>query len=70
MEFPYNTRLAGTNSVRMGPEFKCRLELTEKSYLHRATVSFNQLPTELRQIRKSETFKKQLKEWVLDNYQA
>ena len=69
-EFPYNTRLAETSSVRMGSDFKCKLELTEKSYLNRATVNFNQLPTELRQIRKSETFKKQLKDWVLDNYRV
>ena len=29
-EFPYNTRLAQSDSVRMGPAFQCKLELTEK----------------------------------------
>ena len=66
-EFPYNTRLAQSDSVRMGSKFKSKLELTEKSFMNRATVSFNQLPTELRQIPKIEAFKKKLKVWVLEN---
>ena len=70
MEFPYNTRLAQSESVRMGLGFQCKLEITEKSYLNRATVCFNKLPSKLRQIRKLETFKKQLKAWVLENYQV
>ena len=67
-EFPYNTRLAQSESVRMGSAFQSRLELTEKSFLNRATISFNKLPTEIRQIRKLESFKTQLKKWVLENY--
>ena len=55
---------------RMGSGFQCRLEITEKSYLNRATVCFNKLPSKLRQIRKLETFKKQLKAWVLENCQV
>ena len=66
-QFPYNTRLAESDSVRMGPEFKSKLELTEKSFMNRATVSFNQLPPELRKISKLETFKDKLKVWVLEN---
>ena len=49
-QFPYNTRLAQTDSVRMGPEFKAKLELTEKTFMNRATVSYNLLPAELRKI--------------------
>ena len=64
MGFPYNTRLAQSESVRIGSGFQCKLEITEKSYLNRATVCFNKLPSKLRQIRKLETFKKQLKAWV------
>ena len=63
-EFPYNTRLADSDSVRMGSAFKCKLELTEKSFMNRATVAFNQLPSELRQTPKLEEFKKKLKGWV------
>ena len=28
-QFPYNTRLSQTETVRMGPEFKSKLEMTE-----------------------------------------
>ena len=63
-EFPYNTRLADSESVRMGSAFKCKLELTEKSFLNRATVTFNQLPTKMRQISKLDDFKENLKGWV------
>ena len=66
-EFPYNTRLAQSEAVRMGPNFKCRLDLTERSFMNRATVSFNQLPASLRQTQKIEAFKKKLKGWVLTN---
>ena len=66
-EFPYNTRLAQSDSVRMGPEFKSKLELTERSFMNRATVSFNQLPSEFRSETKIETFKIKLKKWVLEN---
>ena len=67
LEFPYNTRLAGSESVRMGTAFKAKLALTERSFLNRSTVNFNQLPTELRQIQKIEVFKKKLKQWVIQN---
>jgi hypothetical protein len=66
-EFPYNTRLAQTDSVRMGPDFQSRLELTEKSFMNRATLGYNQIPTELRQIKKIEMFKMKLKTWVTEN---
>ena len=66
-DFPYNTRLASSDSVRMGPEFKSKLELTEKSFMNRATVSYNQIPASLRQIPKIEEFKKKLKIWAMSN---
>ena len=68
-EFPYNTRLASSESVRMGPEFQAKLSLTEKSFMNRATVSYNQLPASLRKVQNEQTFKKQLKHWVLKNVQ-
>ena len=66
-QFPYNTRLAQTESVRMGPEFKSKLELTERSFMVRATSDYNLLPPELRKVPKLENFKKKLKLWVMEN---
>ena len=57
--------MAQSDSVRMGPDFKSKLELTEKSFMNRATVSF--LPPEIRKIEKLENFKEKLKKWVLEN---
>ena len=70
MDFPYNTRLAQSESVRMGEQFKCKLDLTERSFLNRATINFNQLPGELRQESNIETFKNKLKTWVKNNCQV
>ena len=33
-QFPYNTRLAQSDSVRMGPEFQSKLDLTKKSFMN------------------------------------
>ena len=66
-QFPYNTRLAESDSVRMGPEFMCKLEITEKSFMNRSTVSYNKLPAEIRKLPRIELFKKKLKVWVLEN---
>ena len=68
MEFPYNTRLAQSDSVRMGDAFKSKLDLTEKSFMNRATVSFNQLPQDLRKIKEIWAFKVALKQWILESY--
>ena len=38
-EFPYNTRLAQSEAVRMGLEFKSRLELTERRFMTRAATA-------------------------------
>ena len=66
-EFPYNTRLAQSEAVRMGPDFKAKLELTKGSFMNRATVNYNQLPENLRKVPKIGTFKKKLKIWVTEN---
>ena len=66
-EFPYNTRLAQSEAVRMGPDFKAKLEITKGSFMNRATVNYNQLPESLRKIPKIGTFKKKLKIWVIEN---
>ena len=66
-QYPYNTRLAQSDSVRMGPDFKSKLEVTEKSFINRATNSYNRIPQKIRKISKIETFKVQLKQWVREN---
>ena len=66
-DFPYNTRLADSKAVRMGAEFKSKLEITEKSFMPRATVNYNLLPTSIRQIETVEAFKEKLKAWVSEN---
>ena len=66
-QFPYNTRLAESETVRMGPEFQCKLDITERSFMNRATSSYNLLPTEMRKMQKMDSFKLKLKTWVLEN---
>ena len=66
-EFPYNTRLAESEAVRMGEDFQAKLDLTEISFMHRGTVSYNQLPTDLRKINNLEDFKSKLKNCVVEN---
>ena len=53
-----NTRLAESDSVWMGPEFMCKLDITEKSLVNRSTVSYNKLLAELRKIPRTDIFKK------------
>ena len=66
-EFPYNTRLAESQAVRMGSDFQVKLELAKKSFMLRATCSYNQLPANIRQAANIEAFKKKLKIWVSEN---
>ena len=67
LDFPRNTRLAQSNIIRMGPEFQAHLALTEKSFRWRAAKDWNELPSSIRQVRKLETFKKELKSWIKNN---
>ena len=66
-EFPYNTRLAESEALRMGPEFQAKLEITRRSFMHRGTSSYNLLPADLRKVRKIEDFKLKVKTWVAEN---
>ena len=66
-QFPYNTRLANTEDVRMGSSFQSRLELTENFFKNRATLSYNLIPPELRKVPNLQSFKKELKKWVMEN---
>ena len=60
IDFLYKNRLVQSES-------KSKLEPTEKNFMNRATLSYNQIPTILRQIPKIEEFKKKMKVWVLTN---
>ena len=66
-QFPYNTRLAKSDAVRMGPEYMSKLDLTRKSFMNRATVSYNKIPPSLRKITAIQNFKVQLKQWIQEN---
>ena len=59
--------LVESESVRMGPDFQTKLDITERSFMNRVTVNFNQLPPEHRKIPKKETFNKKLKVWGKEN---
>ena len=66
-KFSYNTRLAATQGICMGADFKAKLTLTEKSFMNRSVVSYNVLPLEIRKIPKIDAFKKKLKLWIQVN---
>ena len=70
LDFPYNTRLADSASVRMGPEFQARLDITERSFMNRGTKYYNQLSADLRKVENIKTFKIKLKAWVQQNIET
>ena len=51
----------------MGSRFQSRLGLTEKSFMNRATISYNLKTPELRKVPKLQSFKKELKKWMMEN---
>ena len=55
------------NQISVGSEIQFKLDLTEKSFMARATRAYNQIPTEIRRTPKVETFKLKLKDWVQKN---
>ena len=64
---PANTRLANSKCIRMGPDFRSNLELTENSYRWRTAKQWNALPDNLRKIGKLKQFKLRLRIWVKEN---
>ena len=65
--FPYDTRLAASDSIRIGPSFRTRLRLTDRSFVNRATRYYNSIPASLRQSATLSSYKTGLKVWVKDN---
>ena len=68
-EYSRNTRLASSNALRLALVKRATLTLTERSFIHRASTSYNMIPAELRQLRKMSSFKSKLKIWVQLNYE-
>ena len=68
-KYSRNTRLASSNALRLALVKRATLTLTERSFIHRASTSYNMIPAELRQLRKMSSFKSKLKIWVQLNYE-
>ena len=64
-EFTRETRLAGTRCLRLALTKRATLRISEKSFIHRALSSYNQIPVELRSVENISTFKLKLKIWLL-----
>ena len=68
-KFPYRTRLASSNSIRQGPQFKADLQTAKNSFRWRASAWYNEVPASIRQETKLNKFQSQLKTWVQENVQ-
>ena len=65
--FPYRTRFAANQNIRMGPEFHASNSLTQDSFRWRGSQLWNTLPASIRMIGSLEHFKLTTRKWVLDN---
>ena len=64
-EFSYKTRLAAGGGIR-GREI-VRHELMSQSFVPRATLSWNNLPVNIRMANNVNAFKLSVKQWIRDN---
>ena len=55
------------NIVGFGDNFGGKSLLSSSSFCYRAAVNYNHLPLKLRQTAKMETFKRNLKKWIMSN---
>ena len=62
--YPRDTRQARNSSIRFGPTFSTRLELTRNSFRWRGAAWYEALPIGLRKEQKLINFKKDLNTWV------
>ena len=67
LDYPYRTRISDNRLVRMGPQSKNELELTNKSFRWRAVSQWNKLPLNIRKIEETGLFKQKLRAWVTNN---
>ena len=67
LEYGYRTRQATQRGVRFGDQFPGKTALTKSSFLYRAALDYNSIPTDIRSARTIEVFKKKLKSWIRPN---
>ena len=65
--FPYKTKFAANQNIRMGPDFQANHSLTQVSFRWRGSQLWNSLPSEVKGIENLGKFKNKAKKWVLDN---
>ena len=65
-EHSHNTR----TSVRFGENFGGRSALASASFCYRGALTYNIVPQNIRQITNIDTFKKQLKTWIMSNIEV
>ena len=63
-QYPRNTRLSASNSIRIDGSFNAGLSVATSSYRWRASSLYNNLPANLRAETKLSRFKAGLKTWV------
>ena len=61
---PYNTRQAGTGSIRYGEQFSTSQDRVQSSYCYRATRDYNSIPAYIRSTRFLPSFKVKLRKWI------
>lgn len=64
-DFSYNTRLAAGDGIRYSGKIKH--ELYKTSFIPRVTISWNNLPNNIRQSKDIKIFKKDCKVWIKSN---
>ena len=61
----YATRLVAGGDLSQGQDMEPRLDLTKQSWRFRMMDSWAQVPVEIRTCDKLNTFKKELKKWLM-----
>ena len=65
-EHQYNTR----HSVKFGENFGGRSALASNSFCYRGVLSYGQIPQNIRQLKSFDSFKSQLKAWIMKNIEV
>ena len=63
--FAYSTRLASENHIKIDTQIT--KALTQKNFTYKATITWNELPNEIREATSLHKFKKQVKSWIISN---
>ena len=65
LDYAYSTRQATQGGVKFGERFRGKTALTQSSFLYRAAIDYNTIPTDIRSAKTMQTFKKKLKKWIV-----